>query len=113
MLYSYLCIYMCWLLNNTSLNYTGPLTHGFFSINKYYCATGSMVGWICGCGGTVGYGALTVKLHLDFWLRGGVAAPNPHLFQGSTVHTHTHTHTHTHHSLSLERCLGLRKYLSH
>ena len=28
-----------------------------------------------------GFGGLTVKLYMDFWLRGVVSAPNPMLFK--------------------------------
>ena len=89
----YLCVSMCWLLNNMSLNYISPLTHGFFfSINKYCCTTGTVVGWICRCRGNAGYGALTVKIYLDFWLGGGINCNcTPSFFQGSTIYT-THTH---------------------
>ena len=58
----------------------------FFSINKYYCTTGTVVGWICRCGGNAGYGALTVKIYLDFGFGEGVNC-TPSFFQGSTLYT--------------------------
>ena len=59
-----------WPLNNTGLNSVGPLILRHFSINMYYSATRSAVGWTHGCGWNCGYGGWTVKLYANFQLHG-------------------------------------------
>lgn len=78
-----------WPLNNMGLNFESLLIHGFFSGSKYYSITWSTVGWIHDCT-TVDTEVMQMwgancKLYTNFWLGGGVGAPNPHVVRGSIV----------------------------
>lgn len=62
-----------WPLNHMDFNCMGPLTCGRFSISMCNSATqGRLVDWL----------DLQMRNRLDFWLNGGVAAPNPLTVQG-------------------------------
>ena len=71
-----------WPLNNTGLNYTGPLTCGLFSLNRYHSATWSAVGWICGCVTADTEGRLN---HMQIFICEEGWPPNPCTVRGSTV----------------------------
>lgn len=83
-----------WLLNNTNLNCTGPLTGGFQPVSKYYSTTQSTVGWNPGWeNADTEQPVLTeswirrvnYKLHSTFFTSGRIIAPNPGTGQGSTA----------------------------
>ena len=75
-----------WPLNDMGLNCKAILIRGFFSINTYYSARLSAVGWIHWWR-TADTEEPTVNLHEDFQLHGGLISLTSMLFKDQLYNT--------------------------